>query len=160
MKNTMSRKPPSGAPEGTEWFGGPVDRYRITLRIVGYDLDPDQISAMLGCPPTKAERAGVPISMAGGHTRIPKRGRWFLQIDSRDCGQNEDVENGIRTLLTRLPSSPNLWSSLTKTYAVDIFCGLFLSKTNRGFSLAADLSTLLSDRGIDIGFDIYFDPPK
>jgi hypothetical protein len=59
MKN-MSRKPPSGAPEGTEWFVDPVDRYRIT-RIIRDDA------------------------------RLPVK--------------NEDVEDGIRTLLSRLPSN-------------------------------------------------------
>jgi hypothetical protein len=160
MKKSISREPPSGVPEGTEWFGGPVDRFRITLRILGDDLDPDQISALLGCAPTMAERVGVPISLSGGQTRIPKKGRWSLQIDSRDFGKNEDVDDGIRMLLARLPSSPDIWASLTKTYAVDIFCGLFLSTTNRGFSIPADISALLSDRGIDIGFDVYFDPPN
>jgi hypothetical protein len=29
------------------WFGGPVDRFSITLRINGDDLDPDEISALL-----------------------------------------------------------------------------------------------------------------
>jgi hypothetical protein len=70
------------------------------------------------------------------------------------------VDDGIRTLLARLPSSQDVWAFLTSTYTVDIFCGLFLATTNRGFSITADISALLSDRGIDIGFDLHFDPPK
>ena len=160
MKKSMARKPSSGAPEGTVWFGGCVDRFRITLRIHGEELDPDQVSALLGCAPTVAERKGVPICSPAGDTRIPKRGRWSLTIDSNDCGESDDVEDAIRMLLARLPSDPDLWASLTGKYAVDIFCGLFLASSNRGFSVSPEVSKLLSDRHIEIGFDVYFDQPK
>ena len=40
MNKTISREPPEGAPEGTVWFGGPVDRWRVALRVYGEDLDP------------------------------------------------------------------------------------------------------------------------
>jgi len=38
MKKAVSRKPPTGAPEGTMWFGGPVDRWRVALRVYGEEL--------------------------------------------------------------------------------------------------------------------------
>jgi Domain of unknown function (DUF4279) len=157
MKKTISRKPPPGAPKGTVWFGGPVDQFRITLRISGEELDPDRISALLGCAPTMAERRGMPIT-SGRSTRIPKKGRWSLTIDSKDCDDGDDVEVGIRTLLTRLPSDSGLWASLTSIYAVDVFCGLFLASSNRGFEISTEVLKLLSDRHLKIGFDVYFDP--
>jgi hypothetical protein len=159
MKKTIARKPPAGAPEGAVWFGGPVDRFTITLRICGGELDPDHVSALLRCAPTQAERKGVPISSPSGSTRIPKRGRWSLTVGSNDCGENDDVEDAVKLLLARLPSDPELWTSLTRTYAVDVFCGLFLASTNRGFSISPEVSRLLSDRQVAIGFDVYFDPP-
>jgi len=136
MKHTISREPPSGAPEGTVWFGGPVDRFKITLRISGEELDPDRITALLDCRPSRTERKGVSISGDSG-PRIPKRGQWLLTIDSRDCHSTDDVEDGIRMLLAQLPSDAGLWASLTSTYAVDVFCGLFLASSNRGFCLSA-----------------------
>jgi hypothetical protein len=159
MKKMIARKPPSGAPDGTVWFGGPVDKFKITLRIFGEELDPDRISELLGCVPTTAERKGIPIS-SGGATRIPKKGRWFLTIHSKDCGEPDDVEDGIKMLLARLPSNGDLWTSLASMYTVDIFCGLFLTSSNRGFGISAEVSKLLSDRYLEIGFDLYFDPPK
>jgi hypothetical protein len=158
-KKPISRNPPSGASEGTVWYGGPVDRFRITLRILGEQLDPDQLSTLLGCPPTKAERAGVPISAEGG-SRIPQRGRWSLTIESKNLRESDDVEDGIKMLLERLPSDPELWASLTRLYQADVFCGLFLETSNRGFGLSAEVSRLLADRYLDIGFDVYFDPPE
>jgi hypothetical protein len=151
MNKIISREPPVGAPEGTVWFGGPVDRWQVALRVYGEELDPDQISALLGCQPSSAQRKGNPF---------PKKGRWLLKIDSGECAGDGDVDDGIRMLLARLPSDSGIWSSLTSNYAVDVFCGIFLATSNRGFGVSVEVSRLLSDRNLEIGFDMYFDPPN
>jgi Domain of unknown function (DUF4279) len=151
MKKAVSRKPPTGAPEGTTWFGGPIDRWKVSLRVHGEELDPDRISALLGCEPSSWARKGTPF---------PKKGRWILEIDSKDCDENDDVDEGVKMLLARLPSDPNVWTSLAKGHRVDVFCGLFLASSNGGFGISPEVSRLLADRGLEIGFDVYFDPPK
>jgi hypothetical protein len=151
MKNAVSRKPPTGAPEGTTWFGGPVDRWKVALRVYGQELDPDRVSALLCCEPSSAALKGTPF---------PKKGRWILEIDSKECGENDDVDDGIRMLLARLPSDPDVWVSLTNIYNVDVFCALFITAPNRGFGITTEVSRLLSDRGLQIGFDLYLDAPK
>jgi hypothetical protein len=155
----ISRKSPSGAPEDTIWFGGPVDKFKIALRIYGDALDPDQISALIGCTPTVGERMGLPVSLGDGK-RIAKTGRWSLTIESKDCSEEDDVEDGIKLLLARLPTDVDLWNALNAEYKVDIFCGIFLASSNRGFGISAEVSRMLADRHLKIGFDLYFDPPK
>jgi len=157
--NKISRRPPKGAPEDTVWFGGPVDKFKVTLRLYGEELDPDKISALLGCAPTVAERKGLPVSTGEG-SRIANRGRWSLTIGSKDCDERGDVEDGVKMLLARLPSEADLWASLTSTFTVDVFCGIFMASSNRGFGISAEVSKLLADRHLNIGFDLYFDPPK
>jgi uncharacterized protein DUF4279 len=147
MTKGVSRKPPAGAPEGTTWFGGPVDQWKVALRVYGVELDPDRISALLGCVPSSAARKGAPV---------PRTGRWILEIDSRDCGENDDLDDGVRMLLARLPADPDVWVSLASIYRVDVFCGIFIVSANRGFQISAEVSRMLSDRGLDIGFDLYF----
>lgn len=153
----ISRTPPAGAPEGTVWFGGPVDRFTITLRVRGEDLVPNDVSALLQSEATRSEQKGVPVVSCSGITRIPKNGHWSLRLDSRDCSPTDDVEDGIRKLLARLPSEPDVWASLTTRYEVDLFCGLFLESSNRGFGLSPEVTKLISDRGIAVGFDVYFE---
>jgi hypothetical protein len=99
MKKAVSRKPPAGAPEGTMWFGGPVDRWKVALRVYGEELDPDRISALPGCEPSSAARKGSPF---------PRKGRWILEIDSKDCDENDDLDDGVRMLLARLPSDSDV----------------------------------------------------
>jgi len=60
-------------------------------------------------------------------------------------------------LLARLPSDGDLWVSLTGAYSVRVSCGLFLAASSRGFTISADVSKLLSDRNLEIGFSVYFD---
>ena len=144
------RKPPAGAPEETVWSGGPVDRFRITLRIVGGDLEPGRISEILGCQPSRSERRGVAVG-----SRIPTRGFWHLTIDSKDCGDESDVEDVVRLLLDRLPADPELWAALTRDYKVDVFCGIFMDRRNQGFEIPPEISKMLAERGLGIGFDIY-----
>lgn len=151
MNKVLARTPPVGAPEGTVWFGGPVDRWKVSLRLFGEDLDPDRISALLGCEPTSAARRDDPF---------PKKGRWILQIDSRDCGENDDVDEGVKMLLSRVPSDPDLWAALARTYSVNVYCGIFIATANRGFGISAEVSKLLSDRGLEIRFDLYYDPQE
>jgi hypothetical protein len=150
MKKMISREPPSGAPEGTVWFGGPIDRWQVALRVYGENLDPDEISGLLGCQPSSAQRKGNPF---------PRKGRWLLKIDSRECAEDADVDDGIGMLLAPLPSDSGIWVSLTSNYEVNVFCGLFLASSNRGFGLSAEVAKLLSDRNLEIGFDVYFDLP-
>lgn len=149
----IARKPPSGAPEGTVWFGGPVDSFVITLRITG-DFDPDQITSLLQCAPTRTETKGKVIHTPGG-PRTPKKGVWSLRIESNGCPEG-DLENGIKTLLDSVSDDPEVWATLNSTYSIDLFCGLFLDAHNRGFSLSDKVSGMLSARRLEIGFDIYF----
>jgi len=90
MKKEASRTPPTGAPEGTTWFGGPVDRWKVALRVYGEELDPDRISALLGCEPSSTARKG---------TLFPKKGRWILEINSKDCDESDEVDDGVRMRL-------------------------------------------------------------
>jgi hypothetical protein len=127
-----------------------IDNFRVTLSIHGDDLDPEHISELMGCAPTSAAKKG---SIAEGR---PTKGCWLLTIDSRDCGEDDDVGDVIKALLARLPSNLDFWVSLTKTYKVQVFCGLHLEANNRMAGIPAEISNLLSDRRLDLVFDIYF----
>jgi len=89
-----------------------------------------------------------------------REGRWSLTIESKDLQETDDVEDGVKMLLERLPSHPALWASITGLYKVDLFCGLFLRSSSRGFALPAEVSRMLANHYLDIGFDVYFDLPE
>ncbi len=147
----VPKKLKSDAPEGTIWFGGPIDRSKVSLRIFGKDLNPEEISRLLKCRPSEAKKSG---HKAVGRTkeRIPQSGRWSLESE---LPAEKDLEEKVWDILKRVPSEQGVWKSLTGRYHVDLFCGVFLDKQNRGFGLSVKLMRELSRLGIEIGFDIY-----
>lgn len=132
--------------------GGPIERVKVTLRIFGDDLDPDEISNMLRCEPTHQARKGDIV--AADSTRISPFGSWRLNsVESEDL----DLEQQVLKLLSRVNADRQVWQRLTRRYKVDLFCGLFLNEGswNRGFSLSSKVLKELAERNLQIAFDIY-----
>lgn len=148
---------PTCAPPGTVWYGGPIEWFDITLRIMSDDLVPDEITKIMGCEPDESRQKGKPVLREDGTVmRIASFGAWNLTLkpeytDEWDCGE------AMMLVLRRLPTSIRLWRRLTKKYKVDFFVGLRMLSENKGFSLSAEVMKYLGDRGIEAGFDIYYD---
>lgn len=132
-------------------LGGPVESFTAALRINGDDLDPDEISVMLGIQPTGAWRKGDQL-LRGGREIIAIGGRWTLDSELSDTG---DPERQIRRMLDRMTGDLMVWSALQGQYDMDLFCGAFMGSANQGFVLSAEILRRLGERGIKIGFDIY-----
>ena len=124
-----------------------------TLRICGDDLNPDEITHLLGTSPSQAERKGDKIvGRKTGHVRIVKSGMWRLRAS--DC-EPENLDGQIRELLNKTNRDLSVWQKLSSRYQIDLFCGLFMSESNEGLSISHQSLAALGERGIEIGFDIY-----
>jgi Domain of unknown function (DUF4279) len=141
---------------GSELFsvGGPVERVKVSLRIFGEDLDPDEISVLLNCEPTRKARKGDVVAEVEGHQRVSPFGSWLLGSTE---SESVDLEEQVLKLLPRVSPDRGVWQRLTQDYKVDLFCGVFLNEGswNRGFSLTPKVLKELADRNLMIGFDIY-----
>jgi Domain of unknown function (DUF4279) len=148
----MPKVIPQG-PEGTIWFGGHPDEVRLCLRVCGDTLDPEAVSRVLGREASRCQRAGQPVlSPAGEVKRIARTGSWLLDWP---VGTDATISEAIHALLGSLPADPEVWASLTSRYAVDLICDLTVRSVNRGFELPPELLSLLAQRGITLGFDIF-----
>lgn len=137
VTGNMKPVPPeiaSSAPEGTEWFGGAVDRSTMTLRV--------------HCPPDQREA----VSLLLGHE--PGEGQRSWRLSAPDSA-NADLDTQVEWILSRLSSDLAAWRQVTSKYKVDLFCGLFLERANRGVTLEPETMRKVADRGIQLGFDIY-----
>ena len=123
-----------------------------TLRFVGDDLWPDEITARLGRAPSKSETKGDEWKRPNGSIRIAKSGSWRLEADDREPG-NLDAQ--VAELLSVLTDDLTVWADLTSRFRADIFCGLFLDEGNEGISLAPQTLAMLGARNLTIGLDIY-----
>ena len=131
---------------------GVIDHSVATLRFFGDDLVPEEVSALLGSPPTRSYRKGQElIGLSTGKVRTAKTGSWRLEAARREP---EDLEAQVFELLGQLTHDLRVWDSLS-SYKPDLFCGIFMGSGNDGLPLSAKAMLALGQRGIALGLDIY-----
>jgi hypothetical protein len=121
-------------PEGTRWYGGPVDRTAASLRVRCAPEDHHVVSELLGVPLTSGSGScslSAPDSLSG------------------------DLEAQLGWLFSQTTSDLARWREVTTRWPTDVFCRLFLERNNRGLTLSSEITRKLGDRGIAIGLDIY-----
>jgi Domain of unknown function (DUF4279) len=134
---------------GLARVGGVIDKTTVTLAIYGADLEPDEITAILGCAPTHAHRRGAP----GAPNRLPwSSGAWLLAVEGGVACSTEAL---LLSLLERLPQDPGPWAQIRKRFELRISLGLFLYDVNRGFILSPACLQRLLVTGATLWFDIY-----
>lgn len=133
-----------------------LHRTKACLRIWGDELIPDEVSALLGAPPSKSHSKGDALSIGLGRVRIAKTGSWRLVAQDRDPG---DLDAQIDELFAQLSDDPTAWTQLSSRFELDLFCGLFMANRNDGEGISSRNLRLLGERGIELILDIY-DPSK
>ena len=123
-----------------------------SLRILGDDLDPEEITAALGKQPDKAARLGDTLRTPLGGERISQTGVWSVSVEQRIPG---DLDAQIAKLLEGTTENIGVWRNITSRFKSDIFCGLFLDECNEGLSISPTTMKALGERGILLDLDIY-----
>lgn len=130
-----------------------ISRSAATLRIIGDDLVPDEITRLLGASPTHAQTKGDKIvGKNTGNERIAGFGMWRLQAS--DC-KPEDLDGQIRFIFNQLTDDLAVWKSLASQYKMDLFCGIFMECFNEGMELSPESLLVLGSRGVKMDFDVY-----
>ncbi|NJO59360.1 MAG: DUF4279 domain-containing protein [Richelia sp. RM2_1_2] len=130
--------------------GGDIDRVKVSLRFFGDDLNPNDVSALLGCQPTEGYCKGEVMIGKRSH-RVAHTGLWLLKGLEEDVGV---LETKVSRLLDRVPAEPDAFQALS-SFNGNVFCGVFLNDWNRGFSLSPEIMQRLTERKLSIHFDIY-----
>src|SRR5689334_3013990 len=151
----MPRLPPPNGPEGTVWFGGEVQRVRIWLRVLGDDLDPSHITALLGPTPTRARRKGDSVVLRSGHTRIARSGSWIVDFAPPP---EMTVDEAISALLDTMTDDGAIWKQLTRDFNVDLVCDAFVRGANQGLEISPSVVQQIAKRNLSFGLDIFPEP--
>lgn len=127
-----------------------IARARVSLRVFGDSLEPEEVSSLLGREPTRSHRAGD--KSATHSSAIEPTGAWIL-----DSGLSEksEIEDHVEALLSSVSNDNDEWASLTSRFSASILCSAFLDQYNEGFELSPRLAQSLAERGLVIAFDIY-----
>lgn len=128
-----------------------VSKTAASLRIIGDDLDPDEVARLLGRKPDIARRKGEIVQAASGE-HVSRTGVWSVKADDRTPG---DLDLQVSELLVGTTDDLAVWRRLAGRYRVDVFCGLFMRDANEGISISPQTLQRLGERGIELGLDIY-----
>ena len=112
----FARQPPAGFEDAILFAGGEVDEYHICLGYYGDELNPDELSALLGRKPTSSSLKGD-IVRKNDRTRIEKTGKWIL------CAREtpgEPLEPQITDLRASMIAELSVWRSLAKRFRVKL----------------------------------------
>jgi hypothetical protein len=87
-----------------------LSRAVAILRIVGPDLDPEEVSALLGSSPSHSEIEGQTVSSLHGLApRIARHGVWRLEASATEP---EDFDLQVEQLLEDLTKDVEIWRAL------------------------------------------------
>jgi hypothetical protein len=139
---------PVRKPEIVGEAGGLVDESRLSLGIHGDELDPDEISRLFGCAPSRAHRKGD-----ARRSGPPwPQGAWLLSVEGKSPTGPEEL---VHLLLARLPSDSSVWADLRARFKVRLLFGIFIDHWNRGFELTPQAISRIGTLGCEVGFDVY-----
>jgi Domain of unknown function (DUF4279) len=124
----------------------------VALRIFGDDLDPAEITQLLGAEPSASARRGDVRTTSSGKDVVSRTGSWRLSVKDSTPG---DLNGQLLDLLSGLTPDLWVWLELKRRYKCDVFCGLFLDGANEGEELEAETLAALGARGLVLGLDIY-----
>lgn len=149
-------------PFPSQWIdiGGPIGSANVSLCIYGEDLDPDELTRILGLAPTHSHCRG---DRRGPKSPPATMGFWGYRVaDSADLGQAADDRRDpadlvFGHLLDRLPSDPALWARLGQQYRIRIFFHISFEGWNKGFGLSARNVQRAAVLGVPLDFDLYAD---
>jgi len=127
--------------------------YHVEVRIVGENLDLDDISSRLNLRPTQTRKKGEHKSDTSTWTKD----MWSLEVLPPTGNAWDSLEMALRALLGKIASHRDVIQSLGGAEGIVIWCGHFASSFNGGPSLSPDLLGMLGNFGAQLVIDTYCD---
>jgi hypothetical protein len=130
-----------------------MKEYTVEFRIHGRDLDPSQVTSLLGLEPSLVRLAGDPRSSNANWVDA----MWSYNGFPESAGSVTwpSLEEGLNFVLEKL------WplKEAVQTYKTDckpiLWCGHFQSTVNESTNLSPDILNKLGDFGVELFIDSY-----
>jgi hypothetical protein len=132
-----------------------VSESSVALRFLGGELDPNNITTVLGVEPTIGRAKGTRYRTPIGAERTSRTGMWH-----RDAPRSEpaNLDEQIAFVLAGATQDLVVWQDLCTRYQAEVYCGLHLHGWNEALDISPASLHLLGERGLRLGLDIYADP--
>ena len=130
-----------------------ISKSAASLRVMGDQLIPSEVTSALGCNPSFEQTKGQEIINAKtGNKRVAISSMWRLETKRHEP---ENLDSQISEIFNQLTSDLNKWKSLNEKYDIDLFCGIFMKEEMEGMEISPASLKILGDRGVTLGLDIY-----
>lgn len=132
--------------------------FSASLRIYKDNLDPHAITTALEIEPSAIFPSRSSKYCQSKNLHTPKRrGGWILS--SPELAADGEPARGLLWILDRIQQKTNAIRNLISDGAdVDIYCTMTATDYSVGFSLPADLLLRVSDLGVEVGIEVFFEP--
>jgi len=130
-----------------------LHRSRAALRIIGDNLVPDTVTALLGCEPTLGYTKGqLRRTLSNGKEVLAKTGLWLLEAADSEPG---NLDKQVSEMVGMMSHDMNVWAHLSEQFEIEIYCGFFMEDSNEWFSVSAETLLALGERGIELVVEMY-----
>lgn len=133
-----------------------VSETAASLHIRGDDVDPDEVTRLLGREPKRGWRKGEFYRTPSGNRFRAWTGSWMLKAADRAPG---DLDGHIAELLAPLTDDLTVWKALSERFDVYLYFGIFIRKYNQAMGLSPTTLRMVADRGIRMDFELYAEVP-
>ncbi len=133
----------------------PLQRACVTLRIIGDDLAPDELTALLGVQPEIGVRKHESyVTRHSGRVRRAETGLWMLGTGYREP---PDIDEQITELIGRMSPRLEIWNDLSTKFDCEVSVGVYFKDGSwtGGILLQPHTLRLLGERDLSIDFDMY-----
>jgi len=130
-------------------IGGLPKDNSISLCIYSKDINPENLTKVIGCQPSNAKRKG---EIDSRHPNRPpaKIGIWCL-----DTPENLPFIDKLKYLLTKTTSELSVWETIHKSHTVSLRCVVYLHSWSEGFDISHELLSEIGNRKWEFGLAMY-----
>ena len=128
-----------------------LQRAVASLRVIGDDVVPAEISRLLRTSPTAAYAKGDEWHLPN-RVGVRTSGMWRLDAE---VTEPENFSQQVSELLSRTTADLDVWQALSGRFRLDLFCGWFMSDSNEGIEISPATMVALGTGGIVLSVDIY-----
>jgi hypothetical protein len=134
--------------------GGEIDEGEFSLVISSDNLDPNEITKLLGIQPTDSHQRGD-FNKA---SKIQfNYGRWTYSTNRINFRAGKSCEENFDDFLHSLPNISEAWNQIATKHEARVFICLWMKTWNREFDFSAFAISELARRHLRVHIDTYLD---
>lgn len=135
-----------------------IERYVITLRIMGENICPDDITRELNTLPETSHIKGDTYTAYTKKGKVRHKIRWKEDLWSKGFNlNNQNIEDSLEQVLqfTEL-NRESFIKYKEQGFRMDVFCGIWYENKSDQIRLPAELADKFAEVGIEISLDEYW----